>query len=90
MPAPRTFDVDDLPPAGGELDEEESVKKNHQFRGDGSFTWLWKITIVKNKAGFFFRFYNLSILRRPPADLRMAPGYQPIRTPTIATISQRD
>lgn len=51
MPAPRTFDVDDLPPAGGELDEEESVKKNHQFRGDGSFTWLWKITIVKNKAG---------------------------------------
>ena len=51
MMGPKTFEVDDPPPAGEELDQEESVMKNHHVYGDGSFTWLRKITIVKNNVG---------------------------------------
>ena len=51
MRAPQTFPTDPEPADGKKIDKSTSVMLPHQIYAEGSFTWWWKITLIKSKMG---------------------------------------
>lgn len=51
MRAPQTFPTDPEPKDGKKIAKSKSVMLPHQIYAEGSFTWWWKITLIKSKMG---------------------------------------